>query len=98
LSQWAGILRHPMFLAYTGLTSATYGGLYVFLATGAFVFIDLLHMQRPLFGGVMASMSLCYLAGTILCRRWLPKRGLPGTVRMGALGTLSGTLWCAGVS
>ncbi len=98
LSQWAGIVRHPMFLAYTGLTSATYGGLYVFLATGAFVFIDLLHMSRPLFGGVMASMSLCYLAGTILCRRWLPRRGLPGTVRMGALGTLSGTLWCLGVS
>lgn len=98
LMQWRGIVRQPMFRAYTALTSATYGGLYVFLATAAFVFIDVLHMSRPLFGAVMASMSLCYLIGTVLCRRWLPQRGLPGTVRMGALCTLAGSLWCAGAS
>lgn len=98
LAQWAFIVRQPMFRAYTALTSATYAGLYVFLATAAFVFIDVLHFSRPFFGGVMASMSLCYLLGTVLCRRWLPRRGLPGTVRVGALCTLCGCLWCAGVS
>ncbi len=98
LAQWRSIVRQPMFRAYASLTSATYGGLYIFLASGAFVFIDVLHLSRPLFGGVLASMSLCYLGGTMLCRRWLPRRGLPGTVRMGALGTLSGSLWCLAVS
>lgn len=98
LAQWRGIVRQPMFRAYASLTTATYAGLYIFLASSAFVFIDALHLSRPLFGGVLASMSLCYLCGTMLCRRWLPRRGLPGTVRMGALCTLAGSLWCIGVS
>ena len=98
LAQWRGIAAHPMFRAYTALTSSTYGGLYVFLAASAFVFIEVLHVSRPWFGVVMASMSLCYLGGTMLCRRWLPRRGLRGTVRVGAACSLTSALWCAGAS
>lgn len=98
LAQWRGIVRQPMFRAYTALTSSTYGGLYVFLAASSFVFIEVLHVSRPVFGLVMASMSLFYLLGTLLCRRWLPQRGLTGTVRVGAGCSLTGGLWCAGLS
>ena len=98
LTQWLGIVRHPMFRCYTALTSSTYGGLYVFLAASSFAFIEVLHVSRPAFGLVMASMSLCYLSGTLLCRRWLPHRGLTGTVRVGAGCSLTGGLWCAATS
>lgn len=98
LGQWHSITRQPMFRAYTALTSATYGGLYVFLAASSFVFIDVLHMSRPLFGTVMASMSLGYLGGTMLCRRRLPTMGLPGTVRLAAWLSATGGLWCIGLS
>ncbi|MFY9478760.1 MAG: multidrug effflux MFS transporter [Aquabacterium sp.] len=98
LAQWQGIVRQPMFRAYTTLTSSTYGGLYVFLAASSFAFIEVLKVSRPVFGLVMASMSLFYLGGTLLCRRWLPLRGLTGTVRVGAGCSLTGGLWCAGLS
>lgn len=93
LRQWQHISAQPMFRAYTALTSATYGGLYVFLAASSFVFIEVLHLSRPVFGLVMASASLCYLTGTMLCRHRLPRMGLPGTVRLGAWLSAAGGLW-----
>jgi DHA1 family bicyclomycin/chloramphenicol resistance-like MFS transporter len=98
LQQWQAITSQPMFRAYTALTSATYGGLYVFLAASSFVFIDVLHLSRPAFGLVMASMSLGYLVGTVVCRGRLPNMGLPDTVRLGAWLSASAGLWCVGVS
>lgn len=96
--QWRHITSVPMFRAYTALTSSTYGGLYVFLAASSFVFIEVLHLSRPLFGLVMASMSLGYLLGTMWCRHRLPRMGLPGTVRLAAWLSASGGLWCIGLS
>lgn len=98
VSQWRHITAQPMFRAYTALTSSTYGGLYVFLAASPFVFIDVLHLSRPVFGVVMASMSLGYLLGTMLCRRRLPRMGLAGTVRLGAWLSAAGGLWGVAIS
>lgn len=93
VGQWRHITAQPMFKAYTALTSSTYGGLYVFLAASPFVFIDVLHLSRPVFGAVMASMSLGYLLGTMVCRHRLPRMGLAGTVRLGAWLSATGGLW-----
>lgn len=98
LRQWRRITQQPMFRAYTALTSSTYGGLYVFLAASSFVFIDVLHLSRPVFGALMASMSLGYLIGTMVCRRLLPQRGLAGSVRVAAMLSASAGLWCIGLS
>ncbi len=98
IGQWRDITRQPMFRAYTALTSATYGGLYVFLAASSFVFIDVLHMSRPWFGVLMASMSLGYLMGTVLCRARLRHMGLPDTVRLGAWLSASSALCSACLS
>ena len=98
VTQWRSIARHPMFRAYTALTSSTYCGLYVFLAASSFVFIDMLHVSRPMFGALMASMSLCYLGGTVLCRRRLPAHGLPGTVRLAAWLSAAAGAWLIALS
>src|SRR5690606_35858699 len=42
MGNWWRIAQHPTFRAHTFLTSATYGGLYVYLALSAFVFIDIM--------------------------------------------------------
>lgn len=88
--QWLGISTHPTFRAHAMLTSCTYAGLYVYLALSPFVFIEVLHVSRTAFGVTMASLSLSYLVGTIVCRRMLPARGLLGTVRIAGWFSLTG--------
>jgi DHA1 family bicyclomycin/chloramphenicol resistance-like MFS transporter len=84
------VLRHPTFIAWTGLVSATYGGLFTMLAASSFVYIDVIGLSPSAYGAAMGSGSLCYLAGTFVCRRWLVAYGLPGSVKRGAMFTLAG--------
>jgi DHA1 family bicyclomycin/chloramphenicol resistance-like MFS transporter len=95
---WWQISRHPTFRAHALLTSSTYGGLFVYLALSAFVFIDVLGTDRTVFGACMATLSLSYLMGTFFCRRWLPRHGLTGTVRLAGWCSLAGGVALAAVS
>jgi DHA1 family bicyclomycin/chloramphenicol resistance-like MFS transporter len=92
------VLRHPTFIAWTALTASTYGGLFTILAASPFVYIDLLGLTPMQFGVAMATGSLSYITGTIVCRRWLLRHGLRGTVRRGALFTLAGGLSLLGLA
>ncbi|MBP7566091.1 MAG: MFS transporter, partial [Burkholderiaceae bacterium] len=42
LRTWGAIVRNPTFLAYSALASASYGGLFTFLASSSFVLIGVL--------------------------------------------------------
>ncbi|HEX6703645.1 MAG TPA: multidrug effflux MFS transporter [Albitalea sp.] len=104
-TQWRPLLRnatavlaHPAFRAWVALLSLTYGGLFLFLAASSFVFIEVLGLSRVAYGAVMASNSLAYIAGTLLCRRLLAARGLRRTVRLGAAFSLCGGLGAAALS
>jgi MFS transporter, DHA1 family, multidrug resistance protein len=92
------VLAHPTFVAWAALSSATYGGLFTILAASSFVYIGVLGLSPMAYGLAMASGSLSYLVGTVLCRRWLPRLGLAGTVRRGAAFTLAGGLGMAGLA
>jgi len=93
---WAHVLRSPTFWAFSLQTTATYGGLFTFLASSSFVYIDVLGLTRTQYGWVMASACVAYLAGTFLCRRWLVRYGLPRTVAIaGGLSLAGGTLMAA---
>jgi DHA1 family bicyclomycin/chloramphenicol resistance-like MFS transporter len=98
IGNWWQISKHPTFRAHAMLTSSTYSGLFVYLALSAFVFIDVLHISRTVYGLCGASLSLSYLMGTFLCRRTLPRRGIEGTVRIAGWCSLAGGLTMAGVS
>lgn len=87
---WLRIVRHPTFVAYSALSSATYAGLFTFLAASSFVFIEVLGLTRTQYGVVMFSMSFVYILGTLLCRRLLPRFGVRRAVAIGGLLTLSG--------
>ena len=99
---WWRVVRNPTFLAYSALATSSYGGLFTFLAASSFVFIQVLGLSKTQYGLVMFSMSLAYIAGTVLCRRLLSRFGLRRAVAMAAVltvtgGTLMGLLAMAGV-
>lgn len=96
LAQWRTIARQPIFRAHAQLTSSTYGGLYAYLALSAFVFIDTLGISRPQYGVLMASISLVYILGTLMCRQSLQRLGLVATVRLAGRISLA-ALVCLGV-
>lgn len=87
---WIRILRHPGFLANSTLAMATYAGLFTFLASSSFVFLQVLGLSRTQYGLSMFSMSAVYIAGTFMCRRLLPRLGLRRTVAVGGALALSG--------
>ncbi len=99
---WWTIVRNPTFVAFSALSSASYGGLFTFLATSSFVFIQVLGLTRTQYGLVMFSMSFVYILGTLMCRRLLPRFGVRRSVAIAAAltlagGTLMGLLALAGV-
>lgn len=93
VSTWLHVLRNPTFWAFSLLTTATYGGLFTFLAASSFVYIDVLGLTRTEYGWAMSSACLAYFGGTFLCRRLLTRHGLQRTVAVaGALSVSGGTL------
>jgi DHA1 family bicyclomycin/chloramphenicol resistance-like MFS transporter len=102
LQTWWRILRHPTFQAYALLSTASYAGLFTFLAASPFVFIQVLGLSKTEYGLLMLAMSLVYIAGTFLCRRLLPRFGVRRAVAIAggltlAGGTAMGLLALAGV-
>jgi DHA1 family bicyclomycin/chloramphenicol resistance-like MFS transporter len=90
LANWAGVLANPTFRAWAALSACTYGGLFCMLAGSSFVFIGMLGVGRSAYGAILASMSVAYIGGTVLCRRLLLRHGLRGAVRRGAWFSLAG--------
>ncbi|MBB1602130.1 multidrug effflux MFS transporter [Variovorax sp. UMC13] len=98
LRTWAMVLRHPTFLAFCALTTASYAVLFTFLAASSFVFIQVLGLTKTQYGLVMLWNSLAYIAGTFVCRYWLPRHGVRGSIARGAVLTLSGGTLMGGLA
>lgn len=90
IRNWAEVVADPTFRAWALLSACTYGGLFCLLAGSSFVFIRIFAIGRAEYGFIMASISLAYLGGTVLCRRLLVRHGLRGAVRRGAIFSLAG--------
>ena len=70
---WAAtkkIVRNPSFRAYSALSTASFAGLFTFLATSSFVFTQSMGLSKTVYGLLMVTMSLSYIVGTFICR-WL---------------------------
>jgi len=91
--RWAEIACNPTFWTYTALSTASYGGLFTFLAASSFVFIQILALSKTQYGLLMFSMSAVYIVGTLGCRRLLPRWGVRKSVAAaGGVSLLGGTL------
>lgn len=92
LHTWLSILRHPTFLTFSALSAVSYGGLFTFLAASSFVFIRVLGLSVTEYGLIMFTNSFMYVMGTLLCRRLLPRVGVPRAIALaGALSLAGGT-------
>ncbi len=87
---WWDILRHPTFVAFSCVSIGSYGGVFTFLASSSFVFIDLLGLARWQYGLLMFSMAFTYLLSTVICRRLLQRFGVVYTVAIGGAFSLAG--------
>lgn len=98
LRNWGEMLAHPTFRAWTALLCCSWGGLFFVLAGSSFVFINVLGTSRVEYGLILATSSMAYIVGTVLCRRLLLRHGLRGAVRRGALFSLAGGVCMAVLS
>ncbi len=87
---WWLMARHRVFVAWCLLVACTYGGLFTVLAASSFVYIDVLGLSPAAYGAAMALGSLSYIVGTFVCRRWIARHGMQGTVWRGGFFTLAG--------
>lgn len=98
VATWRRILRHPTFVAWCALLCASWGGLFALLSSSSFVFIELLGTGRAAFGALLASCSLSYIGGTLLCRRLLAHGNASRAVAWGASASLAGGLLLAALA
>ena len=92
---WWTILRHPIFIQYTALSAFTFSGLYAYLAGSSFVLIGQWGVSRPAFGLFMALVSSAYIAGTLLCRKLVPRFGVRRTIATAGWFSLAGGIGLA---
>ncbi|MFO1328667.1 MAG: Bcr/CflA family efflux MFS transporter [Rubrivivax sp.] len=95
LAAWARMARHRVFVAWSLLSAATYGGLFTMLAGSSFVYIEVLGLSPVLYGVLLGSGSLAYIAGTVICRYWVRDHGPAGAVQRAAAFTLAGAVGIA---
>lgn len=89
---WLEVLRNPTFWAFSLLTTASYGGLFTFLASSSFVFIEVLGLTRTQYSFVLFFGALSYFGGTFACRAVLTRYGLRRTVAVAGALSLGGAL------
>lgn len=93
MHSWVQIVRHPTFVAYSILATASYLALFSFLAASPFVLIRLLGLSGTAYGLIMASLSAVYIVGTFMCRRMLSLWGVRRTVALaGGITAMAGFL------
>lgn len=98
VATWATILRNPTFLAWSALSTASYAGLFTFLASSSFVFIKVLGFSRTQYGLLMFAMAFVYMLGTFMCRRLLSRFGLRKSVAIAGVLTLTGGALLGGLA
>lgn len=88
---WGTVLSNHTFWSYALLQTATFGGLYVFLASSSFVFMEYLGLSATHYGIIMFTMAFSYIGGTLLCRRLLLRFSIQRTVVIGGALALTGS-------
>ena len=86
---WIAILKNPTFRAYCTLSSVSYLGLFTFLATSSFVFVQQFQMSNTQYGLMMLSMSFSYIVGTFICRWLLLHMSVQKTVALASCVTVT---------
>ena len=93
------VAGNRVYLAYLGLGSLSYAGLFAWISGASFVLQNLYGLTPFVFGCVFAVGSLGYLAGTTIAARLVSRFGLGGMSGIGAAAlALGGLLACLSIA
>ena len=86
------VAREPAYLAYLGLATTSYAGLFVWISAASFVLQDLYGLSPFAFGLAFAVGSVGYMAGSFLSARLTHRLGLDGVLGVGGAAVAAGGL------
>jgi MFS transporter, DHA1 family, multidrug resistance protein len=86
------VVRHPAYLAYLGITAASYAGLFAWISGAAFVLQNLYGLTPFDFGVAFALGSVGYMTGSALAARIVIRLGLDGVLGLGGCACAVGGL------
>ena len=84
LKSYAIVARNPAFLAYLGLGSLSYAGLFAWISGASFVLQGLYGLSPVNFGVVFALGAVGYMSGTGVAARIVTRIGLDRTMGIGS--------------
>jgi DHA1 family bicyclomycin/chloramphenicol resistance-like MFS transporter len=86
------VVRHSAYLAYLGITAASYAGLFAWISGAAFVLQNLYGLTPFDFGVAFALGSIGYMTGSALAARIVIRLGLDGVLGVGGCACAVGGL------
>lgn len=86
------VMRHPAYLAYLGLATTSYAGLFAWISGASFVLQNLYGLSPFNFSVVFAVGSLGFMVGATISTRIVMRLGLDGTLGVGAATLAAGGL------
>jgi DHA1 family bicyclomycin/chloramphenicol resistance-like MFS transporter len=92
LRSYRVVVRHPAYLAYLGITSASYAGLFAWISGSAFVLQNLYGLAPFDFGVAFALGSVGYMTGSALAARLVVRLGVDGVLGLGGCACAAGGL------
>jgi len=99
LTSYRIVLANRTFLAYLGLGTLCYAGLFAWISGASFVLQDLYGLTPFVFGFIFAVASLGYMAGSSFAARLVTRLGLDGMAGCGAAAlALGGLMACGSVA
>jgi DHA1 family bicyclomycin/chloramphenicol resistance-like MFS transporter len=96
LHSYGVVARHPGYLAYLGLASASYAGLFAWISGASFVLQNLYGLTAFDFGFYFAIGSLGFFAGASLAAKLVLRLGLDRTTGLGGAALALGGLAAVG--
>lgn len=95
LAGYAEIMRNRAVLAYVGMLSVSFAGVFAWISGSSFVLQEVYGLSALAFGLAFAAASGGYLAGTALATRIVTRIGLDSTIGIGAVALAIGGLGAA---
>jgi DHA1 family bicyclomycin/chloramphenicol resistance-like MFS transporter len=92
LKSYRLVARNPAYLAYLGLASTSYAGLFAWISGASFVLQNLYGLNPFAFGIAFALGSVGYMTGATLAARLVLRLGLDATIGVGGIACSAGGL------
>jgi DHA1 family bicyclomycin/chloramphenicol resistance-like MFS transporter len=96
VSRYAGVLRERNFLVHASVNSWATFGMFAYIGGSPPVYIEWFGLGPAAYGTAFGLAAGCYILGTQINPRILPRFGAPAVLRMGVRGYLAANLVLAG--